>query len=170
MSCIFKLAFHYRRNADDSHVRPQRRQKGQRRAQRNCHHRTADPDRLCGPPAQPGSGRRGDRGTAEPDEVQGLPVLSVEDGVVKVIGKARGSKQSSNMLTEFIMKKGGVDFDMPVMLAYSGTNDSLLREYIENSRDLWEGHLDSLPRTMIGSTISTHAGPGAIAAAFFAKE
>lgn len=98
------------------------------------------------------------------------PVLSVEDGVVKVIGKARGSKQSSNMLTEFIMKKGGVDFDMPVMLAYSGTDDSLLKEYIENSRALWEDHLDSLPRTMIGSTISTHAGPGAIAAAFFAKE
>ena len=98
------------------------------------------------------------------------PVLSVEDGVVKVIGKARGSKQSSNMLTEFIMKKGGVDFDMPVMLAYSGTDDSLLKEYIENSRALWEGHLDSLPSTMIGSTISTHAGPGAIAAAFFAKE
>ena len=96
------------------------------------------------------------------------PVLSVEDGEVKVLGKARGSRQSDNMLTEFIRKKGGVDFELPVMLAYSGTDDALLKGYIDNSRRLWEGHLDSLPVTMIGSTISTHAGPGAIAVAFFA--
>ena len=97
------------------------------------------------------------------------PVLSVEAGEVKVLGKARGSKQSDNMLTDFIKKKGGVDLDLPVMLAYSGTDDALLKGYIDNSRTLWEGHLDSLPVTMIGSTISTHAGPGAIAVAFFAK-
>ena len=96
------------------------------------------------------------------------PVLSVEEGEVKVLGKARGSKQSDNMLTEFIHKKGGVDFNLPVMLAYSGTDDALLKGYIDNSRALWEEHLDSLPVTMIGSTISTHAGPGAIAVAFFA--
>ena len=96
------------------------------------------------------------------------PVLSVEDGEVKVLGKARGSKQSDNMLTEFIHKKGGVDFNLPVMLAYSGTDDALLKGYIDNSRALWEEHWDSLPVTMIGSTISTHAGPGAIAVAFFA--
>lgn len=98
------------------------------------------------------------------------PVLSVEDGEINVLGKARGSRQSDNMLTQFIQKKGGVDFSMPVMLAYSGTDDALLKGYIDNSRALWEGHLDTLPITMIGSTISTHAGPGAIAVAFFAKE
>lgn len=96
------------------------------------------------------------------------PVLSVEDGEVKVLGKARGSKQSDNMLTEFIQKKGGVDFSLPVMLAYSGTDDALLKGYMANSRELFDGHLDTLPVTMIGSTISTHAGPGAIAVAFFA--
>lgn len=97
------------------------------------------------------------------------PVLCVEDGEINVLGKARGSRQSNNMLTEFIEKKGGVDFSMPVMLAYSGTDDALLKGYIDNSRALWEEHLVSLPITMIGSTISTHAGPGAIAVAFFAK-
>ena len=98
------------------------------------------------------------------------PVLSVEEGEVKVLGKARGSKQGDNMLTDFIKKKGGVDFNLPVMLAYSGTDDALLKGYIDNSRALWEEHLDSLPVTMIGSTISTHAGPGAIAVAFFADK
>lgn len=98
------------------------------------------------------------------------PVISVEDGEVKVIGKARGSKQSNNMLTDFIKIKGGIDFNLPGMLAYSGTDDALLKGYIDNSRALWEEHLDSLPVTMIGSTISTHAGPGAIAVAFFADK
>ncbi|MCH5304764.1 MAG: DegV family protein [Ruminococcus sp.] len=97
------------------------------------------------------------------------PVICVEDGEIKVLGKARGSRQGNNMLTEFIDKKGGVDFDMPVMLAYSGTDDALLKGYIDNSSALWDEHLESLPITMIGSTISTHAGPGAIAVAFFAK-
>lgn len=97
------------------------------------------------------------------------PVISVEAGEIKVLGKARGSRQSSNMLTEFIQRKGGIDFSLPVMLAYSGTDDALLKGYIDNSRTLWDGHLDSLPVTMIGSTISTHAGPGAIAVAFFAN-
>ena len=97
------------------------------------------------------------------------PVLSVEDGEIKVLGKARGSRQSHNMLTEFIEAKGGVDFSMPVVLGYSGTDDALLKGYIDNSRLLWQDHLTELPMTMIGSTISTHAGPGAIAAAFFAK-
>lgn len=98
------------------------------------------------------------------------PVLCVEDGEIKVLGKARGSQKSNNMLTEFIGKKGGIDFDMPVMLAYSGLDDALLKGYIENSRALWEDHFASLPITTIGSTISTHAGPGAIAVAFFKKE
>lgn len=97
------------------------------------------------------------------------PVLCVEDGEIKVLGKARGSRAGNNMLTEFIEKKGGIDFSMPVMLAYSGTDDALLKGYIDNSRALWEEYLESLPITMIGSTISTHAGPGAIAVAFFAK-
>ena len=97
------------------------------------------------------------------------PVISVEDGEIKVLGKARGSRQSNNMLTEFIQKTGGIDFSMPVLLAFSGLDDALLKGYIDNSRALWEDHLDSLPVCMIGSTISTHAGPGAIAVAFFSK-
>lgn len=97
------------------------------------------------------------------------PVLGIEDGEVKVLGKARGAKQSSNMLTEIISKKGGIDFSMPLVLAYSGNDDSLLQDYIENSRALWEGNIEKLPISVIGSTIGTHAGPGAVAVAFFAK-
>jgi len=98
------------------------------------------------------------------------PVLTVEDGVLVVLGKARGSRQSNNFLNDAIQKKGGIDFSMPYMLAYSGTDDALLRGYIENSRHIWAEQTNTLPVSMIGSTIGTHSGPGAIAAAFFCKE
>ena len=38
------------------------------------------------------------------------PVVSVEDGEINVLGKARGSKQGNNFLIKEIEKAGGVDF------------------------------------------------------------
>ncbi|MDE7182650.1 MAG: DegV family protein, partial [Clostridia bacterium] len=41
--------------------------------------------------------------------------------------------------------------------------------YVEDSEGLWKGHTDNIPSYMIGSTIGTHVGPGAIGVAFFEK-
>ena len=98
------------------------------------------------------------------------PVLTVRDGQLAVLGKARGAKQSNNFLNEAIATRGGIDFSQPLMLGYSGTSDTALQEYIAASREIWEGKLESLPITSIGSTIGTHVGPGAIVVAFFANE
>lgn len=95
------------------------------------------------------------------------PVVSIEEGEIRVLGKARGSKQGNNLLVEEIEKAGGVDFEKPVLLGYTGISDALLLKYIEDSKHLWEGKLDRLRYTTIGSVIGTHAGPGAIAVAFF---
>ena len=97
------------------------------------------------------------------------PVISVEDGEIAILGKARGSKMGNNLLVEEIEKSGGVDFEKPVMLGYSGLSDVLLLKYIEDSKYLWEKGLENIRYTAIGSVIGTHAGPGAIAAAFFKK-
>ena len=97
------------------------------------------------------------------------PVISVTDGEVKSIGKARGSKKGNNLLMELVEKSGGIDFDMPYTLAYSGTSDSMLKKYIEDSARLWQGKTENLPVLEIGATIGTHVGPGAIAVAFFEK-
>lgn len=96
------------------------------------------------------------------------PVIAVTDGEIAVLGKARGSKNGSNMLREETAKCG-VDFNLPYALAYSGLDDSLLQKYIADSESLWKDYVDELPISTIGSTIGTHAGPGAIAVAFFAK-
>ncbi len=97
------------------------------------------------------------------------PVLAVIAGQIHMLGKARGSKQGNNLLVQEIQKAGGVDFSMPVLLGYTGLSDALLQKYIEDSKFLWEGNLESLRYTTIGSVIGTHVGPGAVAVAFFKK-
>ncbi len=97
------------------------------------------------------------------------PVVTVEDGEVKMIGKARGSKQGNNLLRKLVESSGGIDFSKPYCLAYSGLSDRLLRKYIEDSADLWAEHTDELPICTVGCTIGTHVGPGAIAVAFFER-
>lgn len=95
------------------------------------------------------------------------PVLSVIDGEINMLGKARGSKKGNNLLVQEIEKAGGVDFSKPVLLGYSGLSDALLLKYIEDSKHIWDKGLDSVRYTTIGSVIGTHAGPGAVAVAFF---
>ena len=56
-----------------------------------------------------------------------------------------------------------------LLLGYSGLSDALLKKYITDSAPLWEGGVDTLRCTSIGSVVGTHAGPGAVAAAFFHK-
>ena len=97
------------------------------------------------------------------------PVLAVRDGEILMLGKARGSKQGNNLLVQEIHKAGGVDFDRPLLLGYTGLSDVLLQKYMEDSKHLWEGGTDRLRTTVIGSVIGTHAGPGAVAVAFFKK-
>lgn len=96
------------------------------------------------------------------------PVVAVEDGLIVQLGKARGSKNGRNLLNQEVERAGGVDFNMPLALGYTGFSDKLLKKYIEDSHGLWEGHQESeLPIHVIGATIGTHVGPGAIAVAFF---
>lgn len=97
------------------------------------------------------------------------PVLSIVDGQITMLGKARGSKMGNNLLVQEIEKAGGVDFTMPVLLGYTGLSDAMLLKYIEDSKHLWASNVDEVRYTTIGSVIGTHAGPGAVGVAFFRK-
>ena len=88
------------------------------------------------------------------------PVLSLAEGEIVVLGKARGSKQGNNMLIQMIEKSNGVDFNMPLMLGYSGLSDAILKKYILDSEALWAGNADKLNITTVGGTIGAHSGPG----------
>ena len=98
------------------------------------------------------------------------PVVTITGGEIKVQGKARGSRQGNNLLVQEIQKAGGVDFCKPVLLGYTGISDLLLKKYVQDSEALWQGRVEELPVEVIGSVVGTHAGPGAVAVAFFAAE
>lgn len=98
------------------------------------------------------------------------PVVSVVDGEVVMVGKARGSRNGNNLLVQEIQKAGGVDYSMPYYLGYTGLDDHMLQKYIADSKALWEDYVDCLPTTSVGGTIGTHVGPGAIGVFFFAAE
>ena len=97
------------------------------------------------------------------------PVLTIEEGIVKILGKARGSRNKHNMLMEFVKNSGGIDYDKPTCLGYTGLSDDLLIKYVEDSKELYEGYEDRIQYAEVGATIGTYAGPGAIAFAFFEK-
>jgi len=94
------------------------------------------------------------------------PVVTVRDGLLTVLGKARGSKKANNLLAEQI-RKDGVDFSLPLLLGYTGLSDDMLQQYIEDSQSLWKGHVEGLDCVQLSSVIGTHAGPGAVAVAYF---
>lgn len=97
------------------------------------------------------------------------PVIAIKDGEIVVLGKARGSKHGNNLLINEIQAAGGVNFQKPLMLGYTGLSDAMLQKYIQDSAALWSAAKGELPIAVIGSVVGTHAGPGAIAAAFFAR-
>ena len=95
------------------------------------------------------------------------PVIAIQRGEVAVLGKARGSKQGNNLLAEQIRQVGGIDFEKPFVLGYTGMSDAVLHKYIVDNEALWRENVETLDTTSVGGTIGTHIGPGAIGVAFF---
>ena len=95
------------------------------------------------------------------------PVVELKDGVINVMGKARGNKQGNSMLMKEVNNLGGLNFDMPILLGYTGLDDGLLKKFVEDDQELWQGR--KLDAPLIGSVVGTHAGPGGVAVAFFLK-
>ncbi len=96
------------------------------------------------------------------------PVITVYNGEISLLGKARGSKKANNFLNDEV-KRTGVDYSMPILLGYTGVSDEMLNTYIQDSRHLWVDKVDRLYASQIGTVVGTHAGPGAVAVAFFGE-
>lgn len=92
------------------------------------------------------------------------PILSVAGGEIAMLGKARGTKQGYRQLLSLLEKDMAAD--KPVLLGYTGTDDSLLQGFIADTANFWK---QPVRTTVIGSVIGTHAGPGAVAIAYFCK-
>ncbi len=97
------------------------------------------------------------------------PLISIDQGVINILSKARGLKMGNTMLLEEIKKSGGIDFSKPLLFGYTGISDESLLKFIEDSKNLLEGNVKEIKYETVGSVIGTHAGPGAVAIAFFKK-
>ncbi len=98
------------------------------------------------------------------------PLVCIRNGRVELLGKARGARKGHHLMNNEIEKAGGVDFDRPVLFGYTGLDDHALQKYVEDSEDLWEGHLEQVQKVWMGSVIGTHVGPDAAVVAFFPKQ
>lgn len=97
------------------------------------------------------------------------PVVTTQNGEVAILGKARGNKQGNQMLLKEAQKNGSFDFSRPVLLGYGGLEDTLLKKFYEDSKEVWDAGQYVYDPVILSGAIGTHLGPGVIGVAFFAK-
>ncbi len=97
------------------------------------------------------------------------PVVTTQNGEVAILGKARGNKQGNQMLLKEAQKNGSFDFSRPVLLGYGGLDDTLLKKFYEDSKEVWDAGQYVYDPVILSGAIGTHLGPGVIGVAFFAK-
>lgn len=95
-------------------------------------------------------------------------MASVIDGEVKVYGKTLGRKKANLNTNKSIADVGGIDFDMPISYFYSGNDTTNLNNFINDIAPSTQGA--EIPTYVLGATIGTHVGPGAVGIMFFKKD
>lgn len=93
------------------------------------------------------------------------PIISVQDGVVANVAKARGPKAADKQLRDLVAKSGGIDFSKPLCAAYSGSEDDNLKTFLSESTEMLCS--TEAPIATVGCVIGAHVGPGAVAIAYF---
>ncbi|MBR2903559.1 MAG: DegV family protein [Clostridia bacterium] len=95
------------------------------------------------------------------------PIVKAVDGKVKMIGKTRGKRKGLEFMNNYIGEKW-IDFSMPYGVFYTGLDESGAKVYVQNNPTIWQDG-EKTPVYIMGSTIGTHVGPGAIGVAYFEK-
>ena len=95
------------------------------------------------------------------------PVIAMENGLLSVVGKARGFRQGQKSLLDLIEACGGINMNKPFYFAYTGLSDSSVKNFAAEYQAKKNLPPDQIPIATVGAAIGTHAGPGALAVAFF---
>lgn len=116
--------------------------------------------------------KKGGRISAAAAAIGGLvnlkPMISVIDGEVKVVGKTIGVKKAMQFINKEIEAKGGVNFDMPYGVLWSGHSSENLETWLKENGAKF-GLEGTENKYCLGGTIGTHIGSGAVGVAFFEK-
>lgn len=97
------------------------------------------------------------------------PVVTCTEGKIVVMEKPRGLKNGRAIVADLIRSYGGIDFDRPLCIGYTGNSDAPARKFLASCTDLWEGQ-GTVPVASIGATIGTHAGPGGFIFTFYGND
>ena len=92
------------------------------------------------------------------------PIISIISGDITVPAKTRGNKKAISVFNKELSENCDINYDLPFLFGYTGLSDENLVNYFESSKDFWSKSYDHIS---IGSVVGTHAGPGAIAIAYF---
>lgn len=95
------------------------------------------------------------------------PLIAMNaEGKIEMIGKARGNKQANALMNKKALELD-IDFSKPVMVGYTGTSDALLQKYLVESAEFFADN--AYDSSIVSAVVGTHAGPNAVAIAFFSK-
>lgn len=93
------------------------------------------------------------------------PMLTITNGVLEPVGKAKGKKAAVKEMMQYIKDKN-IDLSKTVMVAHSHDEDGG-NKMVETLKE--EFNISDVIISEMGSTVGTHAGPGAIALFFIRK-
>jgi DegV family protein with EDD domain len=95
------------------------------------------------------------------------PIIAINaEGKIEMVGKARGNKQANALMNKKAQELE-IDFSKPVMVGYTGTSDALLQKYLAESAEFFGEN--TYGSSIVSAVVGTHAGPNAVALAFFSK-
>jgi len=94
------------------------------------------------------------------------PVIVLEDGVLKTIGKARGRKAGIMMLYKRL-EKDGLDTQSPIYFGYT-SNREIGESFMLEAMDRY--HLENVHLHPVGGIIGTHVGTDCIGIAYRKKK
>ncbi|MEG0378074.1 MAG: DegV family protein, partial [Eubacterium sp.] len=87
------------------------------------------------------------------------PVVTLNDGALEMLTKARGTKNAINVLFDELAKSGTLDKNVPVYLGYTRDKQQSM-EFKERGHDSY--NLPNINIHPVGCVIGTHTGPGAV--------
>jgi DegV family protein with EDD domain len=94
------------------------------------------------------------------------PIITLQDGVIGVVGKERGTNKGIARILEIIEERGLIDEHYPLYYGYTA-EDSKSRQLRENVEERY-GISDSTIHP-VGCVVGTHAGPGACVITYVSK-
>lgn len=94
------------------------------------------------------------------------PIVGLKDGSLVLFTKARGVQKATSKIIDMIHEMGDIDFQEPVCIGYTGTDEGL-DKFEEMLKD--ELKFQNVLYGCVGPVIGTHAGPGAKLIAYVKK-